>query len=152
MKLTLNTATEADFEFVRKVHHLAYRDMVIRQYGEWDDSIQDEFFKNSWDRLPHKIIVCDGEPCGYCCLLESEDAIDVMELAILPEWQGKGIGSDLLKTVIEKGKSLGVSSRLNVMKTNDGAKRLYERLGFEVFDMTATHFKMRQPVSGETPN
>jgi hypothetical protein len=44
MQITKRPAENFDTEFVRHVHHLAYRDVVIRQYGAWDEKVQDEFF------------------------------------------------------------------------------------------------------------
>ena len=36
---------KADFEFGRFVHHAAYQDVVTRQFGSWEEKIQDGFFE-----------------------------------------------------------------------------------------------------------
>ena len=43
-KITKRRAEATDAEFARSVHHRAYRDVVIRQYGMWDEKAQDDFF------------------------------------------------------------------------------------------------------------
>lgn len=48
MKFGRRPATDADTEFARGVHHLAYRNVVERQFGEWDVVRQDQFFANDW--------------------------------------------------------------------------------------------------------
>lgn len=37
LRITSRPATDADTDFARDVHHAAYRDVVIRQFGTWDD-------------------------------------------------------------------------------------------------------------------
>ncbi len=41
MEITLRLAGEDDKDFCRRTHHLAYRDVVMRQFGGWDDGQQD---------------------------------------------------------------------------------------------------------------
>ena len=65
MTLTRRPATPADTDFARSVHHQAYRDVVVRQFGTWDESRQDEFFAADWSAGGFEILLCDAEPCGY---------------------------------------------------------------------------------------
>jgi len=37
-------ATTADTEFARFTHHAAYHDVVVRQFGNFDERMQDNFF------------------------------------------------------------------------------------------------------------
>jgi ribosomal protein S18 acetylase RimI-like enzyme len=50
----------------------------------------------------------------------------------LPEHQGRGIGTALLREFINSAHEKGVSATLEVLKANEPARRLYERLGFTV--------------------
>jgi ribosomal protein S18 acetylase RimI-like enzyme len=53
-------------------------------------------------------------------------------LAVAESTRGTGIGTELLKAVIESAREAGMRSvGLEVVDVNDGALRLYERLGFE---------------------
>ncbi|MEM7612926.1 MAG: GNAT family N-acetyltransferase [Pseudomonadota bacterium] len=53
-------------------------------------------------------------------------------IGVSPAMRGKGVGTQLLKAVIAFAKAEGYSTvRLDVIDTNDNAKRLYERVGFE---------------------
>ena len=53
-------------------------------------------------------------------------------MGILPEYRGMGIGSELLKNVIEKAREFGLEKiELNVYTTNESAIALYKKFGFK---------------------
>jgi len=132
-------ATAADRDFARRVHHLAYRDVVERQYGAWVEAQQDGFFESSWDSAPHDIIVVDGEPCGYVSIEDHITDVHVRELVLAPDYQGRGIGSAVLRTMIERARARGVPVHLGTHLANRAAN-LYRRLGFRQIGTTETHF------------
>ena len=72
---------------------------------------------------------------------ETDKAIELHELVLLPEFQGQGIGSQLLKEVIDKAKAMNIPAHLGVLKENRAAN-LYRRLGFIQTGETETHFLM----------
>jgi ribosomal protein S18 acetylase RimI-like enzyme len=86
------------------------------------------------------LVAADGEePAGYLILgpwVTLESAAHVAEvhgLAVAPERQGEGIGARLLEAAIERCRRESVGRLvLRVLSTNVGARRLYERHGFEV--------------------
>ncbi|HWO23507.1 MAG TPA: N-acetyltransferase [Kofleriaceae bacterium] len=74
----------------------------------------------------------------------SQVVADLLALAVLPSFQGRGIGTRLLHHVIEVAERVAPSShisalRLTVAETNTGAQRLYARHGFRVIDGSATY-------------
>ena len=143
--MTLATATEQDLEFGRRVHHLAYREMVIRQFEEWDEVIADGFFERTWASHPHHIIHDDqNERCGYCAVDRNGTEIILREIAILPERQGIGIGTSVIQALIAEGDEEAIPVKLNVMQTNVRARLLYERLGFRKSGGSDTHFQMQR--------
>jgi ribosomal protein S18 acetylase RimI-like enzyme len=69
---------------------------------------------------------------------------DLLALAVLPGFQGKGIGTKLLHHVIEVAERVAPQSRisslrLTVAESNTGAQRLYARNGFRIVDGSATY-------------
>jgi ribosomal protein S18 acetylase RimI-like enzyme len=131
-------ATALETEFARQTHHAAYRDVVVRQFGAWDEASQDEFFAASWRTTPHQIILADEVPVGYCSIEEREDDIHLRELVIRPEAQGQGVGSALLRQVQALARERGVPIRLGTFHANR-AQELYARLGFRSIAKTPTH-------------
>lgn len=74
----------------------------------------------------------------------SQVIADLLALAVLPSFQGRGIGTRLLHHVIEVAERVAPSShiaslRLTVAETNTGAQRLYARNGFRVIDGSASY-------------
>lgn len=69
---------------------------------------------------------------------------DLLALAVMPVFQGKGIGARLLEHVIEVAERVAPASRisqlrLTVAENNTGAQRLYARNGFHVVEGSATY-------------
>ena len=138
MELTTRPADESDTSFAREVHHRAYREVVERQFGSWVDEQQDRFFESNWAGSTFEIVVCDGRPCGYVCIEDRDDDIHVREIAVAPEYQGQGIGSAILRDVMERARTRRVPVRLGTLHKNR-ALGLYRKLGFQEVGRTATH-------------
>jgi ribosomal-protein-alanine N-acetyltransferase len=78
-------------------------------------------------RLPAHGIVAF---CSFWLIL---DEIHINNLAVRREFRGRGVGTALLEYVIQAGASRGAErATLEVRRSNEPARRLYERLGFEV--------------------
>jgi ribosomal protein S18 acetylase RimI-like enzyme len=75
-------------------------------------------------------------------ILEKEDRIHVQNIAISPEYQGKGIGSQILKNLQLKAATRKVPLQLGAFRTNTLAQKIYERLGFRQTGATDTHIEM----------
>lgn len=82
---------------------------------------------------PHAVdmILClpDGQPVGRHLLARQPDCYHSIDLAILPQFQNRGIGTWALRQVQQIAALESVPLRLHVYKTNP-ALRLYQRLGF----------------------
>ena len=61
---------------------------------------------------------------------------------ILPEHQNKRIGTFLVKQFMIRATEKGLPLRLRTLRQNEGAKKLYERLGFKVLSTTDVHWHM----------
>lgn len=140
-RLEVRGARESDREFARQTHHAAYRDVVERQFGTWDEALQDQFFEADWDPPTKEIIVADGQECGYCIVEYRDEDIHLRELVVHPEHQGRGIGTWLLRGLQEKANAASVPIRLGTFRRNQ-AQQLYRRLGFREIGTTDTHVLM----------
>src|SRR5690349_7204800 len=103
MPLTRRPATSSDTDLARAIHHAAYRPVVERQFGPWDDALQDRLFALDWEpEAGFEILLYDGRPCGYTCIVDRPDDLHVREIVVAPEFQGRGIGAALLREAVAR--------------------------------------------------
>ena len=108
----------------------------------WDEIVQDEFANKAFDEEGLHIIIVEGKEIGVVGWEEFPIYLLLKQLYLLPKYQGKGLGTEVLHHTKEKAKTLGKPIRLQTLRTNLGAKRLYERNGFQVEEVTDLHWKM----------
>jgi ribosomal-protein-alanine N-acetyltransferase len=75
----------------------------------------------------------DGRVVGFCGFWHVVDELHVNNLAVLPEHRRQGIATKILGRVFEVGRRVGARrATLEVRRSNEIARRLYERFGFTV--------------------
>lgn len=138
MQIELRQIETSDFDFLWRLHNAALKEYVTQTWG-WDENWQRESFIKTFNPSEGKIIVIDGKDAGYLWVIEKENEILLASIRLLPEFQNHGIGSKIIRDLLDKSEK---PVRLQVLKVNP-ARRLYERLGFEICEETATHFTMK---------
>ncbi len=89
----------------------------------------------------HKIILSQNRPIGLIVVFRMVREIRLVEIALLPEHRGSGIGASLVRGLLQEAKQAGKPVTLHVGKLNRAA-RLYQRLGFSIIGDTGTDYKM----------
>jgi ribosomal protein S18 acetylase RimI-like enzyme len=89
-----------------------------------------------WCRLPN------GEDRGFAYI---DDETPELGIAVLPGHRGKGVGTDLLKRLLAEAGAFFQALSLSVSPDNP-AMRLYERFGFEAFEVRGGHPVMRKKL------
>ncbi len=140
-KITRRKATEEDEEFARNTHHEAYRDVIIRQFGNFNKEMQDDFFNKSWQPENLEILLNNEKEIGYCSIENFNDHIYIHELVISPDFQGRGLGSAFLEKILGEATVETLPVRLQVLKENQ-AQNLYRKMGFKDAGLTDTHIQM----------
>jgi len=87
-------------------------------------------YREHYPAAEYSVIECGGVAGGRLYVNRGAKEIRIMDLALLPEWRGKGIGSRLLRELQEEAAAGGMRLSIHVEKFNP-ALRLYERLGFQ---------------------
>src|ERR1700704_4240774 len=90
---------------------------------------QNRSYESAYGQAEHSIVEEDGQPIGRMIVVREKDFAHLVDIALLTEQRGRGIGSGLLRELIQQCSRDGVPLRLQVLKVNP-ALRLYERLGF----------------------
>lgn len=140
--LTRRRANHNDYAFGLGAHHQAYRDLVERQFGPWDESFQDEMFRREWEAHPVEILEWFGERAGWTIVEDREEDVHVRELIVHPEFQGHGVGTALLREAMDLAASRSVPVHVGTFVLNRSLS-LYLRLGFSEIDRTETHVILR---------
>jgi GNAT superfamily N-acetyltransferase len=89
----------------------------------------------------HQLILRDGHPAGRLLVARWPEQLRVVDVALLPEYRGSGLGTALLRALQAEAKEAGKPLRLRVLKTNPAA-RLYARLGFVPLDDDGLYVQM----------
>ena len=141
----LRAATSDDYDFLYRLHRSTFREPVAEIWG-WQEERQKRRFREQFDPDRRQIIEVGGEDVGAFCFEDKGDHVFLEYIALIPEYQRRGIGSRLIESVIDEGRKCGKPVRLQVLRTNKAAISLYERLDFVVTQETETHFVMRHPA------
>jgi len=139
--LKLRPATPEDAEFLFHLLKATMREYVDQTWG-WDEEWQQAYFQMRFDPTKNQIIVLDDQDIGVMSTEKRENEIFLSSIYILPEYQGQGIGTQLLKSLVAEAFGEGLPVTLRVLKVNP-ARRLYERLGFSVIRETETRYFMK---------
>jgi ribosomal-protein-alanine N-acetyltransferase len=87
----------------------------------------------------------DERVVAYCAGWVIFDELHVNNLAVDPGWRRRGVGGVLLAFVLADAAAEGaVRATLEVRRSNEAARRLYERLGFACTGVRAGYY--REPV------
>ena len=86
----------------------------------------------------YDIILYNNKPAGRLYLWETLKNIRVLEITLLPKFQGRGIGTEILTHIINSAKLKNKIVSLHVAHDNQ-AKKMYNRLGFKKSSSNITH-------------
>ena len=88
------------------------------------------------------LLLFDGDvPVGWIYLDRRGTEMQVMDIAILPPYRNQGLGTALMREVMDKAFAEGLSVGLHVENFNP-ARRLYDRLGFLPVSEDGVHIRM----------
>jgi len=128
MQIALRPALPEDRTFARALYFETMRWIIEHLFG-WDEAREERNFANFYDAGGVRIITADGVEVGWMQELTDEATIFLGSLYVKPEMQRRGIGSEILRGLLERGRLERKSVTLAVVKINP-AVRLYERHGF----------------------
>jgi ribosomal protein S18 acetylase RimI-like enzyme len=111
---------------------------------------QTQSYRAQFPDARFEIVEAEGQPVGRIVTHRGPEAFFIVDVALLPQWRGRGIGSNLLQEIREEGRLNNVPVRLGVSPFNVAAMRLYVRLGFTATGQDEAHIFMewRAPASG----
>ena len=150
LSLRLRPITPRDEAFLARLY-ASTREMELAQTN-WSDEQKAMFcrmqfnaqttdYKRNYPNASFDIIERDGVAAGRLLVLREDTKIHVIDIALLPEHRGAGIGTKFLRELQEEAKAAGKKLSIHVEIFNP-ARRLYDRLGFKQVEEKGVYLLM----------
>lgn len=133
MAITISKMSKND------THDLSEIDRII-----FNGSFKEQDFIDYLDNSIYHFAIAkiDEKTVGYIGFMTIFGESDIINVGVLPEYRGLGIGNELLSYMIDDCKKNGVTCvHLEVRKSNNVAISLYEKFGFIATGVSKNHYK-----------
>lgn len=158
--VTLRRVTPEDEEFLYAVYASSREDEVAQV--EWPEGMKEAFLRMQFNAqrtdydqrhtdAEYAVILVEGRPAGRIWISRPGDEIHLLDIALLPEFQNCGVGTVLLRRLMDEARREGLPLRHYVFILNTEALRFYERLGFTVVRESGGAYRYMEwvpPVEG----
>jgi ribosomal protein S18 acetylase RimI-like enzyme len=146
-----------DAEFLFRVY-ASTRETELAQV-DWDDAKRESFLRmqsaaqsrhyaGEYPGAEFQVILADDQPAGRLYVHQRPDDIRVMDIALLPQFRGRGIGTVLMNQLLEEGARTSRTVSIHVEVFNP-ARHWYERLGFRAVASNGVYLLMERPPRGD---
>lgn len=126
-----------------------WSDAQKQQFVEHQFSAQASQYRQHYPLAAFLVVELDGERIGRLYLHRARTELRLMEVTLVPAMRNQGLGSLLMRNLIEWSNELGLPVTLHVEPFNP-AHRLYQRLGFETIEVRGVyHFMSRKALNQE---
>ena len=153
--VTLRPALDADLAFLQQVY--ASTRMEELAVTGWSDEqkqqfclsqfrAQDSHYRAHYPNARYQIIQWQGKDAGRLSTDHQPEELHLLDVALLPAYRGKGIGTVLLKDFQQQAAAANVPLTIYVERFNP-ALRLYQRLGFQQMKDEGVYLLMRWKAS-----
>jgi ribosomal protein S18 acetylase RimI-like enzyme len=149
--LTFRRITDADLPFLARVYGSARAEelAVVPWTGQQKAAFLDMQFRaqhadyqRNYPEADWLVTIYKGEDAGRLYVVRLPDQHSIIDITLLPEHRGKGLGETLLRDVMDEAAACGKPVEIYVEKFNP-AMRLYRRLGFETREDKGIYDLMR---------
>lgn len=130
MTFTLRPATRADADWLYALRRTTMQVYVEAAFGHWDEAAQRGRFHVGHELANMEIIEVGDRAVGLLHIERARHEIFLANLQIQPGFQRRGLGTAVIRRLLDEGRQAHLPVRLQVLKTNPSARALYERLGF----------------------
>lgn len=156
--MQLRVANPFDVGFLADVVISATRDQ-----GRLDDDFDEAGFRSgfeAWtaDQVAGRVegsrtyvIEVDGERAGRLRVVNDAQTVELAGLQLLPRFQSRGVGSEILVLLKAEATSAGLRFELSVEIDNPRAQALYERHGLVVIGSANGENRLRWSGGGQPP-
>jgi len=88
-----------------------------------------------------KVAELDGNMVGYAVMMPALDEVELLNVSIAAEYQGRGLGSNLLQRMMELARGISMQRMfLEVRPSNVAALALYSKHGFREIGLRRDYY------------
>ncbi len=127
-RITFSLVRSADFEVLAELRTAAMRES-LENIGRFDPERARERLWNSFYPEHTQFIVVNGQRVGFHTFRPVDDGFYLNHLYVLPGWQGRGIGSHVLRQLLAQADVLGQPVHLCALR-DSASNAFYQRHGF----------------------
>ena len=129
--LTYKKAFEEDLEYLLWLR----KETMVEHYIKAGKEVSEEHLLNRiQDNFEHaKIILLQEQRIGLLKVAKNKTEIKIHQIQIAPNYQNKGIGKQIIQSILQDASANKIPVKLSVLKVNK-AQTLYENLGFVIYD------------------
>ncbi|QNM98840.1 GNAT family N-acetyltransferase [Chitinimonas koreensis] len=106
------------------------------------------YYQEHYADAQRLLLLREGRPIGRLYWWADAAAAVLIDVSLLPDARGQGIGRALMQLLVGQADRLGLPITLHVEPTNP-AQRLYRRFGFETIAQSGVYDKMRRSPAHE---
>ena len=106
-------------------------------------------YHRSYPGATFEVVLADSVPAGRLYRHRLPGEIRIVDIALLPEFRGGGIGTTLLREILDDGAREGLLVSIHVEHMNP-AMSLYRRLGFEAAGESGPYVRMERRPPGRS--
>lgn len=158
-KVSLRPVNAEDEETLLKIY-ASTREEEMKQAADWTAEQKEMFlrwqlemqrrdYEGRFPAADYRLILFDGVPAGRLWVARTPEQIRLLDIAILPQFQNRKIGSYLLRDLIRESEETGTPLRHMIYKLNTEARRFYERLGFRLVEDDRMYLLMERQPEGQ---
>jgi len=140
-EISLRAARPDDYEFAVDLY-LDSTKRLLTALGRWNQGRAIARFRRGFKTEQAQVICVGGADIGWMQISQSVDRLHLHQLHILAQFRNRGIGTRLIRGLIDRARGIGRPVGLNVIRGNR-ALSLYRRLGFRVVGGDAEKLYMR---------
>ena len=152
--IQLRPVEEKDTAFIEVVYRTT-REIELN-YTNWSEHQKDAFismqsaaqladYKTKCPDAIFQVIIYNKKDVGRFFTCETENDIHLLDISLLPEFTGKGIGTSLLRRLIQRSNKVQKKISLHVEPSNPALK-WYQELGFiHIKDNGRFYYMEREP-------
>jgi len=108
--------------------------------------LQTTHYKRFYYDAAFGIVEAVGEPIGRLYLIVQPGDLRIVDISLLPQWRGRGIGGRLIGTVFEQAREQGLPVVSIHVEQFNPARRLYDRLGFKEIEVKGPYILMKAQI------